>query len=332
MQIINGKFERSALNAKARGGTEIIAERMAETLDQEMLKEFQIFVSRVEEPLDETKIRIYHLQDLPGDPASDHLKNGGWSKFHKLVFSSNWQMEAYINHYGIPWSHCIVIQNGITPIPDHEKPTDQIRLAYWSTPHRGLNILVPVFEQLCQKHDNIELDVYSSFNLYGWGQRDDEFKALFEACDKHPKINNHGAIPNDELRKRLEKTHILAYPSIWAETSCITLMEAMSARLACVHSNLAALSETSANWTMMYQYHEDLNQHANIFMHALDAVITNYNDESLQSRITSQKFYADLFYNWEHIKNQWNALLQSLINVPRELPKTSGQFFSYKTS
>jgi hypothetical protein len=146
---------KDTLSQKALGGTELMKYGLLERLPSELLDNFQIFTSRVEEELDETKIRILWLHDLPGDPASDHLNNGGWNKFHRLVFVSNWQMQAFIQHYDIPWSKCMVFQNAIVPIDDHEKPTDKIRLAYWATPHRGLNILIPVFQKLCEKYDNI---------------------------------------------------------------------------------------------------------------------------------------------------------------------------------
>lgn len=324
-------FAHDSLAVNAKGGTELMKYGLQERIPAELLDEFQIYVSRVEEDFDESKIRLYWLHDLPGDPAAEHLKNGGWNKFHKLIFASNWQMQAFINHYNIPWSKCIVLQNCIEPVANHKKPDDGvIRLAYWSTPHRGLNILVPVFDKLCEKYDNIELDVYSSFKLYGWEQRDEQFEPLFEACRNHPKINYHGAIPNAELRKNLEKTHILAYPSIWQETSCITLMEAMSAGLACVHPNLGALYETAAGWTHMYQYNEDINAHAHAFYQMLDGVIENYNDESVQQRIESAATYANVFYNWEMRKWQWEALLKALLNEPRELPKDTGEMFVYR--
>jgi len=323
-------FAHDSLATNAMGGTEIMKFGLEARLPRELLDQFQIFVSRIEEPFDESKLRIYWLHDLPGDPAAEHLKNGGWNKFHKLVFATNWQMQAFINYYGIPWSKCVVLQNCIVPIPEHTKPTDTIRLAYWSTPHRGLNILVPVFDKLCEKYDNIELDVYSSFKLYGWAERDEQFKSLFEQCEAHPKINYHGAIPNQNLRLALENTHILAYPSIWQETSCITLMEAMSAGLACVHPNYGALPETSAGWTYMYQWDEDLNRHAGVFYTALDGVIENLQSEGVQSRAASGASYANVFYNWEYRKHEWHALLSSLLNESRELPKVSGNEFVYR--
>lgn len=323
-------FAKDKLSANAMGGTELMKYELLKRLDPRLLDEFQIFMSRVEEELDETKLRIYWVHDLPGDPAAEHLKNGGWDKFHKLVFVSNWQMQAFINYYGIPWSKCTVLQNAINPIETHTKPTDgTIRLAYWSTPHRGLSILVPVFSELCKKYDNLELDVYSSFKIYGWEERDNQFKDLFAACEDHPKINYHGSVSNEVLRENLKKTHILAYPNIWPETSCITLMEAMSAGILAVHPNFAALPETAANWTYMYQWTDDMNQHASIFYNVLDNAIINLSNEQLQVQLQAQKSYADGFYNWVGREFQWKALLTSLLNEPRAISKPQS-FFQYK--
>ena len=313
------------VSAKARGGTELMGERLEASIPPELLENFQIIRSRVRE-LDETKVRVLWLHDLPNDPESQHLKDGGWKKFHRLVFVSNWQMQQYCAAYDIPYSKCVVLQNAIMPIEPHEKPKDKISLAYWSTPHRGLNLVIPVFEKLCEKYDNIELNVYSSFNLYGWPESDAPFESLFEQCRNHPKINYHGSLPNEELREELKKNHILAYPSTWIETSCLVLMEAMSAGMLCVHPNYGALYETSANWTHMYQYNEDQQEHAAYFYQQLDALIPMLNDESVQSRVASQKAYADIFYNWGIRQQQWQAFLESIVHEPREIPKSDGMF------
>jgi UDP-glucose:(glucosyl)LPS alpha-1,2-glucosyltransferase len=325
-------FGKDSLATNAMGGTELMKYALAKRLPEDLLSNFQIFVSRVEDAFDETKIRLLWLQDLPNDPASAHLANGGWKNFHRIIFNSNWQMQAYIQTFNIPWSHCVVMQNCVEPFEDHVKPNDgTIRLAYWSTPHRGLNILVPVFNKLCEKHDNIELDVYSSFKIYGWEQRDKEFEPLFEQCRNHPKINYHGSVPNAVIRENLKKTHILAYPNTWPETSCITLIEAMAAGLMCVHPNYAVLYETAANWTHMYQWHEDPNYHASLFYNVLDSSIKSFWDEGVQSRLASQASYANVYYNWNVRAMQWETLLTTLLDMPRELPKPEKQFFKYNT-
>lgn len=330
-------FAKDRHSTNAMGGTEIMKHALAEKLPESLLDNFQIFVSRVEEDLSPEHIRVLWLQDLAGDPASDHLKNGGWNRFHKLVFASHWQMRAFVAHYNIPWSKCVVVHNSINPIEQKEKNYEKIKLVYTSTPHRGLNILYPVFEKLAEEYDNIELDVFSSFKLYGWADRDAEYKQLFEALEAHPKINYHGAVPNADLRAALQDAHILAYPSIWEETSCLCLMEAMSAGLHCVHSSWGALPETAANWTFMYPYNETLNGHAATFYSVLKGLIESLNDpekrEGLQRRAAAQKGYADTFYNRDYWADNWHSVLQSLLDEnPDRAVQAPKNEFVYRTS
>lgn len=326
---------KDKLSGNAMGGTELMKLRLQNSIDPALLDNFQIFASRVHEDLSDQHVRILWLHDLAGDPESEHLKNGGHNKFHKLVFTSNWQMRGYIERYNIPWSKCIVIRNGITPIDFTEKKRDgKIRLVYTPTPHRGLNILYSVFDKLSQEHDDIELDVFSSFKLYGWEERDTQFQELFKRLQDHPKVNYHGTVSNEEVRKHLVDSHIFAYPSIWQETSCLCLMEAMSAGLLCAHPNFGALPETAANWTYMYQFNENINEHASMFYTVLKTVINDikaYNDTEYVSKYRPQKAYADVFYNWELIKMQWESLLVSLKDEPRGISKHSGQLFEYRT-
>jgi glycosyltransferase involved in cell wall biosynthesis len=331
-EIINGKFERNETNQHSMGGTEILTETLAAKLDNELLKDFQIISSRVKSELDPEKIRIFWAHDLPGDPESKFMANKNeMNKFHKYVFVSNWQMQAYINAYNLPWSKCTVIHNAIEPFPAKEKPSpdDGIRIIYHSTPHRGLNILVSVIDHLSKKHKNIHLDVFSSFQLYGWAQRDKEYENIFKVIEEHPNMTNHGTQPNSVIREYLEKSHIFAYPSIWPETSCLCLLEAMSAGNICIHSNFAALYETAGHWTHMYQMNEDQNAHASTIHGILDQTIENI--DIMMPRTQSAKAYVDLFHSWPVKTNEWTALLKSLQIqiVDRSMPE---EVFSYSTS
>ena len=159
----------------------------------------------------------------------------------------------------------------------------------------------------------IKLHVFSSFNLYGWPERDEQHKQILDQCKDHPDIVYHGSVSNEEMRKHLEEMHILAYPSVWPETSCLVLMESMSARLACVHSSFAGLPETAANWTLMYPVHEEPNQHAQIFAQQLYNAVMMLDDEAFQTRLEMQKQYCDAFYNWETRAMQWKSFLESLL-------------------
>lgn len=309
--------EVNELNQKAMGGTELMQHRLHQFVSEDLLSNFQIIPSRVRK-LDPNKKSILWLHDLHGDPEVQHLGDEGWQRFDKLVFVSHWQQAMYNAYLGVPFNAGIVLKNAIVPIEDHKKPDDKIKLIYFSTPHRGLDILVPVFEQLAKEFDNIELDVFSSFRLYGWPERDQPYADLIKKCQQHPRINYHKSVNNEKIRRVLKKSHIFAYPSTWMETSCLCLIEAMSAGLMCVHSSLGALPETSSNLTQMYGFDENPQFHAEKFYMALKRAIkmydTGYAKKTLEPQIALQSQIANSIYSWETRKLEWKQLLQSMLN------------------
>jgi len=274
---------RTEMTKNAWGGTELQRHWLGEFLGEEVLQDFQIILGRLPEDgkLADDKWRILWVHDLASDPCNAHLKNGGWKKFHAIAFVSNWQKDQFLQMYQIPPSKTVVVQNAIKPIvPDiaYKQGSTTFNIIYHTTPHRGLEILVPVMERLSQNFpDKVHLDVYSSFGVYGWAQRDEPYKHIFKTISEHPAMAYHGSVHNDVVREALRtKAHCFAYPSIWPETSCISLMEAMSAGCLCVHPNFAALPETAANWTLMYNMHENPNQHAVTIYSMLATAVDNH--------------------------------------------------------
>jgi glycosyltransferase involved in cell wall biosynthesis len=331
-------FEENEISAKAQGGTEIAKRKLAEILDQDLLEQCQIICSR-ERNLDESKIRIFWCHDMPEDPESAKFRDPSWrDKYHKFVFISNWQYQRYQLMHGLPLNNkSIILESGIEPAPENvvEKPDDgTIRLVYTSTPQRGLELLVPVFEHLSKDQPDIHLDVFSSFKIYGWGEADAQYEPLYDQIRKHPQMTYHGFTPNQELRKFLNKSHIFAYPSIWAETSCRAMLEAMSAGLVCVHSNLGALPETSGGLNVMYHCNlEDKSSHASTFAGNLHAAIDLVREKNQGQMIRFNKAFVDSRYNIEFIKSKWNSLLR---NLSKEYPDEASRkfpepMFTYRT-
>lgn len=323
-------IETNELSVNAMGGTELMLNRVMSSLSPELLEQVQIIPSRAR-ALDPTKVRILYCHDLAEDPeAQKALSHRGWANFHKIVFVSNWQMQRYIERYEIPWAKCMVIPNAVEPIESDlsfKQKAGQIHFIYHTTPHRGLNILYAVFNELCKTHTNIHLDVYSSFKIYGWEERDEPFKEIFQQIADHPNMTNHGTVSNDEIRKALSQSDIFAYPCTWVETSCLALIEAMSAGLICVHPNNGALFETSGNWTTMYQFQDDVNQHASHIYQILDQTLKGWGSDMQLTQVRNQKAYADVFHNWNFRAPQWNALVSSLLNEERGLPE---EMYIYK--
>lgn len=326
-------MEENEISKNANGGTEISKRTLSKYINEELSSHFQVIPSRVRE-LNQSKIRIYWQHDLPEDPEISHLKDSySRDRFHKFVFVSNWQLQEYITKLNFPQDEKVtVIENPIEPFEHVEKINDKINLVYFSTPQRGLNILVPVFKELCSKYPNAHLHVFSSFKLYGWEEPDKQFFSLFKEIEEHPQMTYYGSVSQAELRERLKTMHILAFPSIWKETSCRVLIESMSAGLMCVHPNYGALPETSGGLTTMYQYHDDYTSHANVFAKYLDHAMSVVNSEEAQNYFRFVKMYADSKYDISKISSQWNVMMEQLLKQypTEETRKIQEEVFFYK--
>ena len=313
-------IEKNELDRNAMGGTELMKYGLYERLPKDLMDKFQIIPSRVRD-IDPDRIPILWNHDLAGDPETTHLKNVKAEdlKFKKLVFVSHWQLQQFRNYLTVPYSKSIVLQNAIDPIPEHKKPDDVINICYHTTPHRGLELLIPTYKELHKQvfskmKKPVHLHVYSDFNIYGWPERNKQYTQLFDDCRSHDHITYHQTLSNDMMKKELENMHIFAYPSIWPETSCIALIEAMSAGLLCVHSAYAALPETAANWTMMYPVNEDHHAHCNQFASHLVEAVKVVDQQFMQDRLNMQQRYTNGFYNWDVRAMQWKSMLEGLLN------------------
>jgi len=319
-----GGWEENETSKNAQGGTETTKRKLQAELPRELLSHFQIVPSRVR-GLQNEKIRIYHAHDNVNDPETEFFKNkNDIDKFHKIVFSSNWQYQQYQNFYGLPYnSKNVVIDTWIIPAPHdvlNNKPKNQINLFYASTPQRGLEVLVPVFEKLAEKYNDIHLHVHSSFLIYGWKEMDEKYEPLYEKIRNHPQMTYHGFMSHSEVMNAVNNYHILAFPSIWLETSCRVLMEAMSAGCLCVHPNLGALPDTSGGLTWMFPGDvTNLNQHAQNFYETLDMAIQKTKAEIDQGYVSfnlqQAKDYADVRFGFETIKQRWLVLLENLLKA-----------------
>ena len=307
-------WPKHPLAQNSKGGTERMMDTLYERLPEDLRDMYQVICSRVDESLFDGRPRVLWLHDLWNDPQAEHLKDKiSRSRFRKQVYVSHYQQATYNIGLGVPYQDGVVLRNAIDPIEEHSKPTDRINLIYHTTPHRGLDILVAAYQSLSEEYkEKVHLNVYSSFNIYGWGQRDEEFATVFKAIDEHPHMTNHGAVPNDQIRAALKESHIFAYPSTWHETSCIAAIEAMSAGCQVVTSSLGALPETTGGFATMYSFVENRQFHANMFAGALKQAIDNHESFINTNKAQVQKNWADYVYNWDIRVREWENLLRQL--------------------
>lgn len=313
--IYKGVVKESELSANSKGGTEMMRARLLERAEPELLKDVAIHFSRPREIPNDVK-NILYCHDLAEDPENSILLDKGWDKFAKIVFVSAWQRDQYILHYKIPYSKCMVIPNAVEKRYEaEEKNTETIRFIYHTTPHRGLELVYPVIDALSKEYPNIHLDVYSSFAIYGWVQRDEPYNDLFKKVHEHPNMTYHGSVPNKQVLAALDKANIFLYPSIWKETSCIALIEAIKSGCVCIHPNFGALPETAANATIMYDYDEDPSRHANLAFAITKSVLEHQkNDPHFLNRFSRSDRFGLIPNDINTFQNLWNKTLREVLN------------------
>jgi glycosyltransferase involved in cell wall biosynthesis len=306
------------INPDAMGGTELLREGLFSRLPPELKSEYNFMLSKVRDEFFDDRKSILWLHDLPEDPESAHLRDkNSRDRFAKLVFVSNWQQYSYHMSTGIPYEDGVVINNPIEPIPVHKKPKgDKIRLIYFSTPHRGLAILEPAVRLLSQHRDDFEVDVYSSFELYGWKGEDEHphFKELYDRLNDLDCVNYHGTVSNDEIREALQRAHIFAYPSIYKETSCLCAIESLAAGCLAVLPNYGALPETCGEFAWMYNWESNPEIHARKFASILNHAIDGFWNEGVQAALGLQVAYYNHYYSWNTLLGNWVSLLEGLRN------------------
>ena len=313
-----------AVSANAIGGTELMRNWLFDEMEKHepgLKDKFQFISTRIRK-LETDKQRILWIHDLANDPEVQHLKDKeNWKNFERVVFVSHWQQHQFKMLLGFPYEKGVVIQNAIYPIPEHKKPKDgdKINVCYFSTPHRGLELLLNSWDFMREKlgeGKNAELNIYSSFKLYDRGHLDEQFRHIYKRAEETDGVNYHGTVSNDAIREALKTQHIMAYPSIYEETSCLTLIEACSAGCLCVVPNLGALPETGANFPWMYGYEEDHEKHAQVHGHILGRAIEHFWDDDVQNLLKIQRSYFDMFYNWKLRGGQWQQFLHAIEDSP----------------
>jgi glycosyltransferase involved in cell wall biosynthesis len=229
------------------------------------------------------------------------------------VFVSHWQAEMFRKIYNVPGFKTHVLKNASLGVEPRETgPRDKVRLCYTSTPWRGLDVLLDAWE--LTKPNNCELHIFSSCKIYGqeFGKNDVNYEPLYERCTTLPGVVYRGSIPNLELRKELPTFDILAYPNTFEETSCIAVIEALSAGLRVVTSNLGALPETTEGWSRMYPYLRDPSLHAQRFADILLEEIELVRAGKLDEQLNQQVEVYNSRWSWDYRIKEWLQFLDGL--------------------
>ncbi|MBV8548774.1 MAG: glycosyltransferase family 4 protein [Alphaproteobacteria bacterium] len=223
---------------------------------------------------------IYWAHILPDQPAMQPLAQVAVrDSFSAVVYVSRWQQAQIERTFG-PIGNPCVIGNGVAPVFENMfdsaaalRQAKQDRAAYTTTPFRGLSILLHAMQGLGRQ---TSLDIFSSMRVYQ--HADDKYQDLFDLGRQNPAIVLQGAVSQKELADHLRRAAYLFYPCIYAETFCITAIEAMAAGLAVVTTDLGALAEvTEGRARLMPITTQSGDALADQFRHLMRDAIDDYN-------------------------------------------------------
>jgi len=309
-------------NQNPRGGTELQFEYLRKHVDPQLLNQFQICTSVPESiPLAKDKINILWQKNSYDQPnlAPWFKDKFNHHKYDWYVFNSNWNFEKFRMMFDIPLNKSLVIKNGvgdIEPIATTYKKGDPIKIIHHCTPWRGLSVLLGAMQLV--KNPLITLDVYSSTEVYGkrfHEQTDDQYKELYEQARQLPNVNYIGYKPNEYIKEHLKDYRLFVYPSIWEETFCISLLEAMAAGLYCVTTNFGALFETGAEFPMYIPYSNDYHSLARRFAEGIEVAAKSLEVDGINDHLKVQRDYVNRFYNWNVKGISWQRFLQGALNA-----------------
>jgi glycosyltransferase involved in cell wall biosynthesis len=156
---------------------------------------------------------------------------------------------------------------------------------------------------------NAELHVWSSMKLY-LGD-DGPYNHLYERAQSMVGVIYHGIVPNSELCTALRDMHFLVYPSTFAETSCLAVIEAMAAGCRVIVPSLGALPETTGGYARIYPHELDANRHAEVFANVLAYEISNPWAGATDLSMAQQRYCAKTF-DWDHRAAEWRQLIAVL--------------------
>lgn len=249
---------------------------------------------------------------------SDPAIRDAWDGF---AFVSDWQRQDYARAFGAPRAPVRVMRNAAAPAFAGQSLRegwiargDAPALAYLSTPYRGLEVLLLALPTIRKAIPGLKLHVWAGMATYNVPADEDEYAWMYELARALPGVEMHGPVAQAELAAVLGAVDVFAYPSIFAETSCIAAIEALVSGLYPVVHDLGALRETlGGNGTIL----PIPSRRAHLVRGYADAVVAairaaEADPAAWEAERARRAAWAGERYDWRTRAREWAAFIEEI--------------------
>lgn len=187
---------------------------------------------------------VFYSQDSIETPCFNGIKDKTcFDIFDRVILLSEFHKQNFLEGFNYPQEKITLIGNAAEERTKIEKKP--LTFIYFSTPYRGLVVLMKMWKKIIERYPTAKLHVFSSMAIYGAKKLDElHFKPMLEGLDRMQGVVSHGSRPHDEVMEQLDKSFMLLYPNTYPETYCNVVMESRAAHTPFITSKLGALPET----------------------------------------------------------------------------------------
>jgi glycosyltransferase involved in cell wall biosynthesis len=234
------------------------------------------------------------------------------TQFHRSLFPN------------VPDEKIAVVPNGFESYLDPSIEKDPMLVINTSSPDRSMDVLPKLWKRVKEQVPEAKMKWAYGFDVYKASFANDPKKmkwmedTIAEMNDAG--IEQLGKIPQHEVAKLYQQASFLAYPTEFAEISCISVLKAQAAKCAIVATDFGALNESveygylvhsdkdKDSWSRPYQFHFGLEDEE-----AQDEWV-DWMVKLLEEGPRPEDYWRDLpewreKYRWENVASRWNEIL-----------------------
>lgn len=273
------------------------------------VRDWQLLFSTIK-----TKRRFFLTPDSFDQPHNFGIGDRRVSdSMHALLVVSTWHGTTLAAKSGLSIEKVWVLRNGVhLPYFEGAETRARKRLIYSSTPHRGLALVPDLYRKVKEKHPDASLHIFAGLDVYAGAPNISvkEFDAMKAGLQALPDCTLHGNVLQKELAREFMKSSVLFYPNIFAETSCITAMEAQAAGCAIVTSNIAGLKETVGPAGILVPGSPSSPEYQQQFVEATNKLLS---DDALFKKLSDEgRKRAKEIFDWNLVAKRFEAYLQEV--------------------